>query len=230
MMAKNAGDGNGEIFKLAQLDNLPEGVMMAFESGRSTLTIPGATVEGNEIKIPPGAPGKVAKIERMDPDGGTRKLVQVGNKKVLVVRIKTTGGLSSETTATAAQLGNSVFGTLGDTVTLASQYAACSYNTLTFSPLTTSSVTLSAPGVYDIEVFVTGNDRGTIVNAVSSALPSSLGYDHVMMCLPPGTSGNWIAYAYINAALSVYNDEWCRYLSGQVSFLLNVEYCVDIDV
>ena len=38
----------------------------------------------------------------------------------------------------------------------------------------------------------------------------------VGQCIPPGTSGGWIAYAYINHWLSVYNDRWCEYPSGQM--------------
>ena len=40
--------------------------------------------------------------------------------------------------------------------------------------------------------------------------------DYVILCLPPGTLGGWIAYAYINSWLSVYNDNWCRYPSAQL--------------
>lgn len=37
-----------------------------------------------------------------------------------------------------------------------------------------------------------------------------------MVCIPPGTSGDWIAYAYINSPLSVYNDNWCNSISAQM--------------
>mmetsp|Transcript_10646 Transcript_10646/g.25711 ORF Transcript_10646/g.25711 Transcript_10646/m.25711 type:complete len:488 (-) Transcript_10646:96-1559(-) len=40
-------------------------------------------------------------------------------------------------------------------------------------------------------------------------------FDHVMLCLPPGTqrygSPAWRAYAYVNHYLSVYHDTWCNY-------------------
>ncbi|KAL3935073.1 MAG: hypothetical protein SGBAC_009337 [Bacillariaceae sp.] len=40
-------------------------------------------------------------------------------------------------------------------------------------------------------------------------------FDHVMLCLPPGTqrygSSAWRAYAYVNHYLSVYHDNWCNY-------------------
>lgn len=39
--------------------------------------------------------------------------------------------------------------------------------------------------------------------------------DHVMYCLPPETMGG-IAYAYINSWNSVYSNQWCNYVSGQM--------------
>jgi len=42
-------------------------------------------------------------------------------------------------------------------------------------------------------------------------------YDLVMMCIPPGTNGGgWVAYAYINHFLSVYNDHWCGKVSANM--------------
>lgn len=45
-------------------------------------------------------------------------------------------------------------------------------------------------------------------------------FDHVMLCLPPGTqrygSTSWRAYAYINHYLQVYHDDWCNYPKTQV--------------
>ena len=39
--------------------------------------------------------------------------------------------------------------------------------------------------------------------------------DHVMYCLPPETMSG-IAYAYKNSWNSVYSNEWCNYVSGQM--------------
>jgi hypothetical protein len=45
-------------------------------------------------------------------------------------------------------------------------------------------------------------------------------FDHVMLCLPPGTqrhgATSWRAYAYINHYLQVYHDDWCGYPKTQV--------------
>ena len=79
-------------------------------------------------------------------------------------------------------------------------------------------------GVVTVQIpsLVSGVDHSTIQNAVTSQLQANFGVtasnltDHVALCLPPGTSGSWVAYAYINHWLSVYNDEWCNYVSGQM--------------
>ena len=63
-----------------------------------------------------------------------------------------------------------------------------------------------------------GASGNVIENAVTSALQSAGiatpgSTHHIMYCLPPGTSGGWIAYGYINSWLTVYNDAWCTYVS-----------------
>jgi hypothetical protein len=40
--------------------------------------------------------------------------------------------------------------------------------------------------------------------------------DYVMVCIPPVTADDWIAYAYENHWLSIYNDDWCRYPTAQL--------------
>ena len=78
--------------------------------------------------------------------------------------------------------------------------------------LTDGVVTVTIPNI------VNGALDGVIRDAVTTALqaagivtPGST--HHIMYCLPPGTSGGWIAYAYIDWWLSVYNNEWCTYVS-----------------
>eukprot|EP00980_Cylindrotheca_fusiformis_P008450 scaffold1786_cov138-Cylindrotheca_fusiformis.AAC.8 len=45
-------------------------------------------------------------------------------------------------------------------------------------------------------------------------------FDHVMLCLPPGTKRygvtTWRAYAYIHHYLQIYHDDWCTYPKTQV--------------
>jgi hypothetical protein len=208
-------NGKSKILEMENLDSLPDDIKAQFESAETLLIIPGAKIAGNKLKIPKNV--KDAKIEKMqNKRENQRQLLQSGDKKVLVVRVKTTGSLQGEPASTVEQLGDSVFGTLGDSVNLQSQYDACSHGTLTFSPLDeASNPSLSAPGVYEIEVAVSGTSDDIVREAVRNALPN-FAFDYVMYCLPPGTDGNWIAYAYINSKISVYNNEWCTYVSGQM--------------
>jgi hypothetical protein len=72
---------------------------------------------------------------------------------------------------------------------------------------------------------IIGASDSAIRSAVTSAL-NAAGFStpgqaqHIMYCLPPGTSEGWIAYAYINSWLSVYNNEWCNYVSTDEQFSL----------
>jgi hypothetical protein len=122
---------------------------------------------------------------------------------------------------TEAQISDEIFGTGTDVVNLRSQYAACSFNALTFAPKNGTGYNNGVTTV-NITNIVNGTADATIRNAVTTALiakhgasPPS-GVNYVMQCLPPGTTGSWIAYAYVNNYLSVYNNQWCNYPSAQM--------------
>jgi hypothetical protein len=146
--------------------------------------------------------------------------LRTGTKRVLVLR-----AIASDktTTATEAELSDDIFGTSGDVINLKTQYRSCSDNQLIFEPLTTNSL-VGSDGVYTVNIpttVVTNAADGDIVDAMVAKATADLGtltslVDYVMVCVPPGTSGGWIAYAYINYWLSVFNDNWCRYPSGQL--------------
>jgi hypothetical protein len=141
-------------------------------------------------------------------------------KKVLVLRVV---AQDSKTTATETQLADDIFGASGDAVNLQSQYKACSYDQLQFNAVT-SITEGGTDGVYTVYLDTTnvkGASDGTIRTKAVNAATAQLGRltniaDYVMVCLPPGTNGGWIAYAYINHWLSVYNDKWCQYPSAQM--------------
>jgi hypothetical protein len=144
--------------------------------------------------------------------------------KIVVLSAKNLGNAKCRVpmlaTSSMADISNSVFGTSGDPVNLVSQYKACSYDKLRFAPTTDSRAT---NGVYEVTITqtVTGVLDSVVRNSVTTALTQTFGslsstFDHVTLCLPPGTSGSWIAYAYINSYLSVYNDQWCNYVSEQM--------------
>ena len=155
------------------------------------------------------------------PEHG-RRLAVTGEKEMLAIRVVAN---DASTTASTDDISDSWYGTYGDPVNLKSQYAACSYGALQCNAAskTTSSGVAVSNGVYEVTISenVSGAADSTIRNAVTAAGDAALGkmidqFDHVMLCLPPGTSGGWIAYAYINWYLSVYNDNWCTYVSGQM--------------
>lgn len=146
-----------------------------------------------------------------------RRLSVIGTKKVLVVRVI---AQNDSTTASAANLSDSVFGTLGDTVTLKSQYSACSHGQIQFVPATGNGIN---NGVIEVTVSTVNTSQGDSVmnNAIGTKLSAQFGTfpnsvaDHVMYCLPPNTMIG-IAYAYVNSWLSVYSDSWCTYVSAQM--------------
>ncbi len=124
------------------------------------------------------------------------------------------------TTASPSSLGDSVFGTSGDPVNLASQYTACSYSQLNFMPAQDQNITAGVVQL-SIDMDVEGVSRGTVRNEVIAAGNSLFGSlfaqaDHIMFALPPNTDGNWIAYASVNGSSSVYNNNWATYVSAQM--------------
>lgn len=152
-----------------------------------------------------------------------RASVSNGNKSILALRIIAT---DSSTSASEVTISDEVFGTSGDVFNLKSGYDQCSYGQLTFEEYvgTTSTGKVITNGVTTITLQnfnVGGKESYVVVNEITSVANTVLGslqsqFDHVMYCLPSGTNGSWIAYAYINHWLSVYNDEWCNYPSGQM--------------
>ena len=70
-----------------------------------------------------------------------------------------------------------------------------------------------------LDINAKGGDRKAFESNVTTILNSRFGVDsiadmvdHVMMCMPPGTTGDvfgdWAAYAYVGSSLSSFNDEW----------------------
>ena len=120
----------------------------------------------------------------------------MGSKSVLVVRVNAADG---GTTASMNELSNTIFGTFGDTVTMTSQYQQCSHGNLQFQPYTgpTAAGVDVQNGVIEVDIdhTVQTSDRSTIEAAVQMAATEKVGnlreqFDHVMLCLPPGSSGN----------------------------------------
>jgi hypothetical protein len=153
-----------------------------------------------------------------------RRMKMVGDRTMVILRVTSSDGTVSKT---ADQIANAFFGTGGDQNNLKSRYTDCSMGKLNFKPGTGHDF---RNGVAEIKVNapVTGVDiiafQAKITNALVAKYGSSLRntYNHVVYAVPRGTnmgaggSNRWIAFAYMNSYLSVYNNENIVYISNQV--------------
>ncbi len=159
-----------------------------------------------------------------------RKLAVTGTKTMLALRVQAP---DSTTSSTESQISNSWYGTNGDPLNLKSQYEACSYGKVTMNPANTDSV---SDGVHTVQISqtVNGVDNSLIRNAAVNEGNANLGdmrskFDFVMVCIPPGTNGGWIAYAYGNWYLSVVSSQQFKnnitiysFLSSSIDILDNL--------
>jgi hypothetical protein len=90
-------------------------------------------------------------------------------------------------------------------VNLKERFNSCSYGQTLMNPFIgqTNSGYVVDNGVVEVQIstLVTGQSDSIVKNAATAALSTLLGisdlsttFDHVMLCLPPGTTGGWIAY------------------------------------
>lgn len=211
----DADDNDGVQGRLVELNvNFPidfkDEDVGSLESGVTTLHSIDAFVSGNKA-IVRGKP-KFSKKEKRKND--VRRLASTGKRSVLVVRVEAN---DSSTTASEEELAREVFGITdaqgnSDSFNLSKAYKQCSNNQLEFKPTTQIQ---TANGVYTVvlEENVTGqnevNIRVRVLETLQEVFGSDLNskFDHVMLCLPPGTHGTWKAYAVVNGYLSVYNDD-----------------------
>jgi len=166
-------------------------------------------------------PNNDVTISNTDNVPSRRKLAVNGIKTMLALRVEAN---DASTTSTVDQISDAWFGTNGDAVNFKSQTEACSYDKVEVQAGIFTSPSISN-GVHTVNISddAIGVDRGVIQRAAVSQAEDDLGvlslsgeFDYVMVCVPPGTSGGWIAYAYINHWLSVYNNQWCNFVSGQM--------------
>jgi len=147
--------------------------------------------------------------------------VTTEDKSILVVRVVADGAEPSDS---EERLGDSVFGTSGDTVTIKSQYSQCSHGGLNILraddkdgtdgandvSIRDGAVTVSvSSGTTDGDITMV-NEVITKLNTIFGTRASSLA-DHVMFRLPGGTMSG-IVYAGVISWYSVYSDRWCTYL------------------
>lgn len=195
----------GQILKLVDLENLPDGLLDKLESGKDILTIQDAVITGTNIRIPPGKSVVVTKRPDKQDNGGRRLAETVDvTKTVLVVKVNAADGSSTDE---PADLSNFVFGTEG--VNLKTQFDACSFGKLTFDPALDRSSVVGPNilnGATEVNVNVPIADGHEFMrNNVTAQLKLQFGVsdqrllaDHLMYCLPPGTMTS-IAYAYVDS-------------------------------
>jgi hypothetical protein len=187
-------------------------------SGETTFQASGAQILPNgRLRVPPNSKSKFGRAPPRGPgnsngnSGGNDRGVnnerglQAVPKKVLAVRLIAP---DASTTANVADISDSIFGTTGDSINLKERYDTCSYGQLTFEGYegtTGSQVEIPgtdfAVGVVEVHINegVIGATNLTIREAAITAATALLGdlpsqFDHVMLCIPPGTIGGWIAY------------------------------------
>jgi len=168
-------------------------------SNFSTLYNDSAQVDNDFEMTLPNSFDDVTFGERSDADrtGSTT----TGTRTMLSVRISAADGA---TTSTEAKMSDTWYGTDGDAVNNRSQYNACSNGDLMFEPVVNPG--LSMNGIYTIKITntVIGANKYIIEQAALAQVTANLGNcwelaDHVVLCLPGGTSGVWIAYVYTNS-------------------------------
>jgi hypothetical protein len=201
----------------------------AATSGRTTLLVDGAFITDGILNAPVGSRRQFGQINKRGPaeakkrrnnNGssiggiGVRNLAPLVSdaRTVLAVRIKAP---DSTTTASLDTLRGDIFGIGRDStaVNLKERFNSCSYGQMVMNPFigqTTSGYVVDN-GVVEVQIstLVTGQSDTIVKNAATAALFTLLGiadlsskFDHVMLCLPPGTTGGWIAYGE-----SLF---WCR--------------------
>jgi len=150
--------------------------------------------------------------------------VTKGIRKAIAIRVSTTAGETVD-----GDLVSSIFGSgPNDPSNLLTQIEECSYSLLSIVPATELNVT---SGVLDVTV----NQGAAAVEATliqDAARSAALGlvdldsYDHVLYCLPAGTTftpkgsavaiTDWTSYGELKGSESVYNDAACLSLSEQM--------------
>ena len=147
-------------------------------------------------------------------------LSTTGTKKVLVVRVTDKEGKAPA--EDASFLSDKFFGTNGDTMTMTSQFDACSFGEfLVTTDYGNAAIEakMAAPGVLEIDINIKLKDatqaqvRSACLNAIKNKLGVNMPwqFDHVVLvvedCYPNGTSCGFAAYAYVNHWLSLFIED-----------------------
>lgn len=217
-MMYNIDDNNGVISH--KLDE--GGLDILRNSGRYKITLTNVIIDKEPVVTT--TPSSVVTIEDLYEQTGRRLDRKVGPRSMVIIRVT---AADANPVKSSSQIADSFFGTAGDPNNLKSRFEVCSMGQLVFSP---GVGTPFVNGVAELTVSVNiqGQNVHDVVNTVTNTLTSTYGssfrntYSHVVYALPPGTlfnaggSPNWLAFAYMNSYLSVYNSNNIVYISNQV--------------
>jgi hypothetical protein len=176
--------------------------------GDREISIEGGEIIDNEVFIPEHAGITLNPIRKTVINRST-------SRKMLIVRVTTS---DADPTLSSVEMNEKTFG--DKTMTLSSQYFACSHGKLKFDPAPSQPGKI-VNGVMQVtlDMKARGSSRIALANAAVIAAEEVLGgkigdvVDNAMICLPPGTLGDWTGFATVNGVYSVYNDLSCGYIS-----------------
>ena len=176
-------------------------------SGETTLFAPGLAVIQEEAVIQDASQAVFGEATRRRD----RHLAVKGGLDVVVVRITCTV-TGQAVTKPLVDVMHDIF---EDASCLKSQMEGCSNGKVQINKGPNG-------GGVDIEVDDCSREpaaRSAATRALASFLgqhPSTYSKTYFFYCMPPGIGFDAIAYAYLNSWLSVFNDEWCGYVSAQL--------------
>jgi hypothetical protein len=181
--------------------SIPHGTLPRKQKGDKVIA-----PEGVKVELSRGKPEKKESVRRRRHSSNAtprrRLMATSGTIPVLVIRVS---GNDVAPTLSAAELSNRIFGIGNDEVNLKSVYDSCSAGKLDFVPATGTGIVNGVTEIkLDRDIFNTtstsvDNDVLKMAKVQFGDLSTSTQFDHVMLCLPPGTvGGSWIAYAYLN--------------------------------
>jgi hypothetical protein len=172
-------------------------------SGTLLVSVDGAFIENNEIFLTVDAEFKVVDADAEHMRHLTLSQPATGNRGIYVVRVCTT---DSCPIPSLGDIKNRISTTTGPSIR--NQYAACSFNQLTFYLEDAIDLTIdrsvgsfngnSVDLMYYAEAYLREQTGVTSVKELG---------DHLVYVLPPGT-GNWLGYAPMNHFRVVTNNEW----------------------
>eukprot|EP00984_Skeletonema_dohrnii_P023114 scaffold12204_cov111-Skeletonema_dohrnii-CCMP3373.AAC.2 len=184
--------------------------------GHHKLNIAGAEIDDSAVHVPPGLDIASSVRQNVEKEGRRRLVDTIGNLNMLLVKVTDVGGLVYPDSATT--MSDEVFGTGVDPVNLKSGLEECSWDKLTVVPGLSDSNEV-ATGVIEVDIGIsfTNNTRGTIRNAITTAVQTKLGhslpgpYDYVLYSVQNCyVDCGWAAYAYINSWNSVYQGVYYK--------------------